>query len=231
MNISKLSGILNTIRDTSIKSAIIEARDNGKVMIRAIDESEMVVIYHEISNNQLLNKTIAIKDINSFVNKLSLFDLDSVTVNEIDSDNYTKSVSISQGRQKMYHTFNNPVKLQMPAGVIKDTISTTITLTSEKTKKLMKAIKTYQPKTFNIASNDDGITISFEDSNGNSFEDVLTETSTGDWNNNWARNKFVTLMNNVIGKEDEDITLSISSKGIIYFDINDLIVMLSPSAV
>jgi len=231
MNIGKLSSILNTIRDTSIKTAIIEVRDNDKVMIRAIDDDSMIAIYHEMSNGDMLNKTVGIKDINSFTDKLTLFDLDEVEVNEANTDQYTKAVNIKQGRRKIFYGFNNPEKLKMPAGLVQDTITTVITLSSERTKELMKSFKTFKPETFNIASNTDGIMISFADKNEASFEDVLTENSTGNWNHNWKRNKFVTLMNNVIGSDEEDITISISSKGIIYFDINDVVVMLTPTVV
>jgi len=231
MNIEKLSSVLNTIRDTSIKSTVIDVHDNGKIMIRAIDDDEMVAIYHEMNSIDMLNKTVGIKDINSFVNKLALFDLTKTAVNESNNDDYTKSINVSQGRRKMAYGFANPDKMQMPKGKFKDTITTVIQLDDDKVKELMKAIKTYQPETLNISSNDEGITISFVDKNDDSFEDVLSEVSTGHWNHDWKRNKFVTLMNNIIGNEEEGVTISISDKGIIYFDINDIIVMLTPTVV
>lgn len=229
MNTNKLFEILHTLSVTGINTAILGDSDND-LLIRGVDKDGVTFVFHTMEGNDVTSKLIGLESIQPLVNKMKLIDLDNVKAETEEDEESVKRITFKEGRKKVTHSLTNPTKLAVPKNIVFDEIKNSITLSKDDVDNMSKVLSTFQSDKVSLAGIGSDIVMKVEDKESNTFEDVIGNNGEGDWHYAWQRDKFIKLIKTSISENDSDsIQLVISAKGILYFDINDIVVMLFPS--
>jgi hypothetical protein len=229
MNTTKLYKIIRTLSLTGIDTAILD-NVNNDLLIRGVDKDGVTFVFHTIDGNDISTKPIGLETIQPLVNKMKLINLDNVNAVLEEDENNIKRVTFKEGRKKVTHTFINPTKLSVPKNIAFDEIKNSIVLSKSAIDNIGKVLSTFQSETVSLSGIGTDIVMKVEDKDSNTFEDVIGTNSEGDWHYAWQRDKFIKLIKTSLAEnESESVQLVISAKGILYFDINDIIIMLFPS--
>jgi hypothetical protein len=240
MNIIKFKEILETLNAAGFKETVIDRCGDGKVRVRGITDSESLAIFAEYDFD--LEKSIAVTAIPSVLNRLNLFDLEKAKVELSDKGrrdqvmDYTTTMLITQGRREVFHTFPSPRNIRAPSEVMKDEIVDVVTLDSEKTDRILKAITALQSvagqkeRVVTFRGQGDNILVSISDDEGNYFHDVVSKNTSGEWENHWNSQAFVKMIRNMV-KSGDDISLKIGAREIMYLSFNNLEFMVLPEEI
>lgn len=237
MNIIKFKEILETLNAAGLKEAILDRIDDDRVRVRGINDNETIAIFAECDFD--LEKDVAITAIPSVLNRLNLFDLEKAEVVLSDKGrrdkvmDYTTSMLITQGRREVFHTFPSPRNIRAPSEVMRDEIVEVVSLDSDKTDRILKAITALQSvagqkeRVVTFRGQGDNILVSISDDEGNYFHDVVSKNTSGEWSNDWNSQAFVKMIRNMV-KSGDDISLKIGEREIMYLSFNNLEFMVLP---
>lgn len=230
MNIEKIFNIVSTLESCGMNICVISPIDGGKMLISGIDDDGMIAVYHKTQNSSTIDSTMGVRNLETFMKKMKLIDLTNSKISEdvVENDgiSYSKSIVMKEGRKKVTHSFANPDKLETPISQHPSLVTVIVQLDNEATVKLRKAISTFLPKNINIKADGTELTISFVDSDGDKYTDVIGETDKH-WSFEWKKEKFVKLLDNVTDKEIGS-SFGITDAGLMYFMVNDINVLLAP---
>ena len=230
MNINKMYNYTSILHNCGIKAVVFSPSADGHMNVSGIDEDYMIAVMHDTKDHDLCDEKVGLTFIEPFVKKMKLLDLSKTRVEietvEIDDDKYTKAVVLKEGRRSVQHSFCSPNTAGVPISRPDGTVSTIIQLDASKTKALLNAIATYSPDKVEITADGSSITLSLTDDNNDVYSDVLQDTDQK-FSFEWKRTKFVKLLNNV--KNDEGSQFGFTDKGLMFFVISDLPIMLAPT--
>lgn len=229
MNNNKLYEIIKTLNATGINTAILED-DSSKLLIRGADEDGVVFVYHTLDDNEITESSMGLDSISILMNKMSLIDLSKSKVVLDDDGDCVTRITFKEGRKKVTHTLSNPAKLQVPSSINYDDIKSCINLSSSDVNDIVKALNTYNPKEITLEGIGEETMLKFTDKDSDIFENVIGKNTNGDWKHSWKKDKFVKLLKTTLAENDNNsMQLVISERGILYFEINDIIIMQFPT--
>lgn len=230
MNTFKLFEILKTLSLTGIDTAVLDSKEEG-LLIRGVDKDGVTFVFHTIENNDVTNVSMGLNTIQTLVSKMGLLNLDNTTAETVEDEYDVKSITFKEKRKKVTHALTNPAKLPAPKNISFDEIKNSITLTKDEVAAMSKVLNTFNPEKVQLIGTGNDIILRVEDKDSNTFEDVIsTSNSSGDWKYVWLKDKFIKLIKTSLTENESDsVSLVISAKGVMYFDINDIIIMLFPS--
>lgn len=228
MNLEKLNVIVETANVAGINRLVINKTDERVMIYGSDDEGEepSIVIISE-ADWDVVDNSIGIHRVPVLLNRMNLFSLDKATVSKIDTDNYTKSITIKEGRKKVSYTFADPSTLSVPTDTIDDSIICTVRLTKDNVQNLVKANQAITPKLFTLSGIKDDIQMELFDGISDTLTDVIGKNTSGDWSFNWEMSSVMKLVRHAI-KQEDSVELGIGGIGILYITVNDLIFMVMP---
>ena len=229
MNLEKLNTIIDTVNVAGINRVILKKNDDGSVSVRGSDdkgEEPSIVIISE-TDKDVVDNTMAIHRVPVLLNRMNLFNLDKARVSEINTDEYTKSITIKENRKKVTYTFADPNTLMVPDGTIDDNIICSIVFKKEDIENIIKANQALSPELFTLSGVKDEIIMVLFDGISDSFTNIVGTNNSGDWEYSWKIDSVMRLIKHAIKKEDS-VELGIGKVGILYITVNNLIFMAMP---
>lgn len=231
MNLHMLYDILNTINSVGINQSILEKK-NGNVLVRAADDTSSVVVISEIQSN-FIDHTMAIPNIKILLDRMRLFNFDNTkytTYESSDDVDVMKSLSLREGRKTVSYTCSKPNLISIPNSVSSNMIVNNVVLSKSQIDDLVLAINAFNPEFINFVGDERDIIVKLSDGVSDNFVNVVGTNQTGGWSYFWKKDYFVKLIKLAI-KINENVTLGINDRGIMYINLDDITFMLRPQIV
>ena len=236
MNIERLHSIIDTLNVVGINQCILERKEDsvfirGEGMSKTLQNEDVpsIAVLSETSRD-VIDNTMAVSRVQVFLNRMNLFKLENTKVNTSDSEKFTKSMVMKEGRRKASFTFSDPKTLEVPSGKFQDEVKNQIVLTKEYIADLAKANTAFKPEYFTLSGINKEIHIELNDGMSDSFTDIIGTNQTGEWNASWRMDSVMKLLRQAI-KETDEVELAISNMNVIYIELNGIMFMVLPQAV
>lgn len=227
MNLGRIKEVLTTINSIGIDEVVFEKDDN--VVVRGMDKDNTVVVISQVDND-LVEKSMGVNRIPTFISRLNLFNLDESKITVDFREDSIRSVNVSEKRKKVGINLPTPGQLKAPHFNHKIDIKCRIKLTKEEIETISNAVTAISPEFITMKGDGSDIVLELKDANNDVYNDVIGENGSGDWINNWSVKSFVRLLKQS-KKNTEEVILGVDAHGLLYFPADGMDFILLPQIV
>jgi hypothetical protein len=226
MNLQTLNEILNTVSVARIDNVVIDVESDA-ICVRGADVDKSVVVFSKRKNDIDLPATVGINRLGVLINRIKMFNLDKAKVVSAVDRNFTRSITISEGRRKVSFQFADPAAVRAPKSLNCNKIINKIVLTKDRMEEINKAVAGTQASVFTLMGSGNDVILKLVDPLGDVYEDVIGENDSGSWSTSWRVDKFMSLSRYEL-KTKDSILMEVSQKGFLYLTVGGIEFALLP---
>lgn len=230
MDINKLYNVINILTVAGIHQAIIEKKDDG-VMLYGADLSEgddlpSILVISKIDDDTI-DKTMGINRVSTMDKRMRLFDADKAKIIFDEGTDFTKRMTIKEGRRKASFTFANPSIINVPLQTVDDEVNNVISMTKDYINDLVKVNQAMSSNFLTIECNGKKISLTLTDESGDTYSDELSPSCDMGFEHRW-QTKAVFKILKLSAKYSDTVELRISDMGFMFIDVNGMTFILLP---
>lgn len=228
--IQALYDTLKKIRATRINTVVVESTETGETFFRGEHENKSIIVLSKIRSDPpiLTNQVLGIKNVDTFLKRLSLFDLEQSKFEyTLSADGVNaRAIKVTQGQRKVSYTFTHPKFCEAPVAVRQDELITKIDVDKKTLEQLQSAVSATKPDLMTIEGNGESVYVKLFDGNADTYTDVIGDNSAGSWEHSWKADSVMLLLRESLKYSDEtSISVSKSGIGHIFVDNVDFLIM------
>lgn len=236
MNIMKIVSILETLSSAGLQEVVIEPIHSG-IKIKSSSSNNdcpSLIVCCDITDiegyNDVVDKNLAVSNIDTFLSKMSLLDLKTTAINiqYSQNQNYIHRVDFSCNNKELSNRFSNPQTLSVPREVITDNKLCSIYLDNISIKNILSSVNIMKSKNIMIESKNQKISFKIYDENNDKFSIFLRNEVGNDWSYLYNSDSIKKLLKLSLNNNLSSECIDIGKSGLLYIVIDHITFILLP---